>query len=373
MSVKTRLAASICAIGLAFGTTAQAQDDARKNKTVLSFSAAYSELYKATLGADLTSLSAKEGGTNLSLSALRHEGGHRVNLRFGRGVNLRRPDDGPNFFYGLTLNDQNWQDSAYNTSGIAAYVGARWGLTQNNGTLTLRYSLGTSRISDVSAKTSSLVAAEEGSRTQSSLRLTYKKSLTELLDANKWVAGYSTSAELYGIGGDTKYANLTVNARLLREFASGYTVTGRLSAGTSTGLDGYVQRITERAFLSSSMPRGYAPSGIGPSDTIGTTRTGLGGLNYAAVSVELGKTLVELNQSALSGYVFADAGSVWGLSNTASSGGTLETSKHLRGSVGVGIGWQSGVGTFTISHASPLGALATDVTQPWQFEFRTDF
>jgi outer membrane protein insertion porin family len=55
----------------------------------------------------------------------------------------------------------------------------------------------------------------------------------------------------------------------------------------------------------------------------------------------------------LNGGVFFDAGSVWGLKNTAGSGGTVDDKFHLRSTVGFSLFWKTPIGPlrFDFSHA----------------------
>jgi outer membrane protein insertion porin family len=368
-----KIALISCGVLAYVAQPAVAQDFGTRNKNTLTFSAAYSEQYKATLGLDLAVRAKKPGGTNLNLYAARHDKGHRITLRFDRGAENLVLKGGAKLFYGVTVNDDDWQGSAYNTRRLDAFVGARWDLGNHGSTLSLQYTLGKSRVSDVAATTSSLVAAEAGDLIQSSLRVTYKTPSKPVREGGLWRYGFKTSADLYGLGGRTKYANVSLNAHLSRGFASGYTLSGRTTAGVLAGIDGYGPRITDRAFLASSMPRGYAFAGIGPSDRSNGNRTGLGGLNYVTASLELDKDLIALDKSTINGYFFADAGSVWGLDNTAIIGGAVDDGLHIRGSIGVGLGWKSGFGHFSISYAKPIGDRASDVTQPLQLGFRTIF
>jgi outer membrane protein insertion porin family len=363
-----------CTLLASAGHMALAQEQAQpqQNRTALAFSAAYSEQYKATVGADLISRSSKDGGINFTLSALRHQRGHSVTLKFDHGTSQMDALGGGGLFYGLTVDDQNWQGQAYSTRNLGGFAGIRWDLAKR-GALSVRYALGRSRISDVAASTSSLVAAEAGELVQSSLRLSYQLASGPLAGSSAWDASFKTSAELFGLGGDTKSANLSANAKLSREITSGFTLSGRASAGTATGLDGYAPRITERAFLSTSLPRGFGFTGIGPADVSGGTRTGLGGLHYTAVSLEAEQVLANLQKSAISGYVFADAGSVWGLDKTAVPGGVIDDGMAIRSSVGLGLGWSNPIGQLSVSYAKTIGTTPTDVVQPWQFMFRTDF
>lgn len=373
MIAKTTLNTFCALLSLTQIATAQDFDPDMSRQNTLAFSAAYSERYKATLGVNLTIHSKDPSGTSLNLSAARHEKGHRLTLRFDRGVETIALLSGAKLFYGAKIDDQNWQESAYNTRRLGVFVGANWEVGNKGNGISLRYTLGKLRISDVAPTTSTLVASEAGEQIQSSLRLTYSASNKPLRKGAGWKYGFRTSADLYGIGGDTKYANVSFNGRLSREFASGYRVTARTTAGMATGFDGYTPRITERAFLSSTMPRGYAFAGIGPADVTGGNRTGLGGLNYAALSIEIDKDLIALQKSTINGYVFADAGSVWGLDNTQTIGGTVDDSFHMRGSVGIGLGWKNNYGRVLVSYSEPVGNRPSDVIQPWQLVFRTDF
>ena len=70
----------------------------------------------------------------------------------------------------------------------------------------------------------------------------------------------------------------------------------------------------------------------------------------------------------LRGAIFADAGSLWGTNKTAAAlPGIASNSLVPRASVGVGLGWDSPVGTLRVDYAIPISKQASDKTQPLSF------
>ena len=115
--------------------------------------------------------------------------------------------------------------------------------------------------------------------------------------------------------------------------------------------------------------RGFAPAGIGPRDTLSANADALGGRNYFSTSAELLFAIPGVPQEmGLRGAIFADAGSLWTTNKTAASlPGTASNTLAPRASVGVGLGWDSPIGTLRVDYAIPIAKQPYDKTQPLSF------
>jgi outer membrane protein insertion porin family len=72
------------------------------------------------------------------------------------------------------------------------------------------------------------------------------------------------------------------------------------------------------------------------------------------------------NDRTLRLFGYADAGNVWGESETVSA-------KDLRASVGVGVSWVSPVGPLKLSYGQPIRYFDQDKIQKLQFQIGTVF
>ena len=115
--------------------------------------------------------------------------------------------------------------------------------------------------------------------------------------------------------------------------------------------------------------RGFANAGIGPRDTLSANQDALGGKMFYSTTAELLFQIPGVPQDiGLRGAVFADAGSLWGLNNTAAKQpGAVGNTPALRASMGVGLAWDSPIGALRADYAIPVAKQPYDKTQPFSF------
>ena len=103
---------------------------------------------------------------------------------------------------------------------------------------------------------------------------------------------------------------------------------------------------------------------------------------YAVVSLEAQFPLGLPEEYGLSGGVFADVGTVWGLdgidgrppSEINTSDGTTDTaSLNLRATLGVSLFWDSPIGPLRFDLSRPLRKLDSDETQNFDFSIVSTF
>jgi outer membrane protein insertion porin family len=179
----------------------------------------------------------------------------------------------------------------------------------------------------------------------------------------------STSQDLAGVGGDTRYLRSTVDGRYYYPVSDGVTLAARFTGGTIGGWGGQDVRLLDLFQLGGETVRGFAPSGIGPRDTASANNDALGGRHYVATTAEARFNLPFVPEElGLRGATFVDAGSLWGPTTFASSlPGTVGDAAALRASVGAGLVWASPVGALRVDYAVPLVKEAFDKTQPLSF------
>ena len=139
-------------------------------------------------------------------------------------------------------------------------------------------------------------------------------------------------------------------------------------------------RITDRFVLGGDSFRGFARGGLGPRDMCtgcgtagGDVDDALGGNLYTVARLEASFPIGLPEEYGITGGVFADAGSVWGLDDTAGTGGTVDDSFHLRSSVGLSLFWQTPIGPLRFNWAHALQKEDYDQTRTFNLTLSTRF
>lgn len=272
-------------------------------------------------------------------------------------------------FYSVTENS----NSFYSTQ----VVGLRPQLTfpvSDNGRLSVRYAISEDRVYSVDSNSSAIVQAESGTRLTSSLGYVYSYDTRRTgLNPNAGVL-LSFGQDFAGLGGDTKYikteARAVAQTKVLSEEV---TLRATVEGGALNMLEGTNSRVTDRFFLSSNQLRGFDPHGLGPRDTTATNNDALGGNYFAVARLEAEFPLGLPEEYGIHGGVFLDAGSVWGLDNTAGTGGTVDDGFHLRSSIGVSLFWDTPIGPLRFNWAQTLQKETYDETRTFNVTISTQF
>lgn len=179
-------------------------------------------------------------------------------------------------------------------------------------------------------------------------------------------AYFATSQDFAGVGGDTRYIRIGGDARYYYSLGD-VTLIGRAQAGAIGGWGGEDVRLLDLYYKGGDIVRGFAPGGIGPRDTLSANQDALGGKYYVATTAEARIPLPLVPEyMGLKGAVFADAGSLFGATKTASAVPGLQGGNAaVRASAGVGLVWDSPLGPLRADYAIPLAKQTFDKTQPW--------
>ncbi|GHE01346.1 outer membrane protein assembly factor BamA [Allgaiera indica] len=251
----------------------------------------------------------------------------------------------------------------YNTYFDSSSYGVQPSLTfpvSNNGKLTLNYRFASDSMSNVdsgAAVPSAVLQSEVGSRTTSSLGYEYSfDSRRTGLDPNDGIM-MSFGQDFAGAGGANRYIKTSAKlAGQTRIFDDEVTLRATLKGGLLSMLSGQSSRAVDR-YNNNGEIRGFRPWGIGPRDLNATNQDALGGNKFAVLRLEADFPLGLPAEYGISGGVFWDMGSVWGLNSselalmTASSQDTAKF--HLRSAIGLSIFWKTPIGPlrFNFSHA----------------------
>jgi len=183
----------------------------------------------------------------------------------------------------------------------------------------------------------------------------------------------SISQEYAGIGGDNKYLKHEVDGKYYKSFIQN-KLTLKLSAsgGDIAALGGRVIRISDRFNLGDYSLRGFASGGVGPREKV--TNEGLRGKRYYTFSTELNFPTPVPEEFNLTGAVFMDLGSLWGVGlNKAKyqSPNGIYNDKSLRASVGFGFIWVTRFAPIRMDWGFAVKKKKYDDTQHFHLRFST--
>ena len=226
-----------------------------------------------------------------------------------------------------------------------------------NSRLRLRYEISKDDIFDVDPASSPILLAEQGDLVTSTIGYTYTyDTRTTGLNPTAGVL-LSFGQDLAGIAGDNEYIRTTARAiaqrRVLNEEV---TLRASLEGGNITSLNSAPTRVTDRFFLSSRQLRGFDFRGVGPRDTIAANNDALGGNNYVAARFEMEFPIGFAEDVGISGGVFLDIGTVWGLDNRDGAGGvnSVDDGLSLRSAIGFSLFWETPIGPLTFNFSRPI-------------------
>ncbi|MEM9524023.1 MAG: outer membrane protein assembly factor BamA, partial [Pseudomonadota bacterium] len=271
-------------------------------------------------------------------------------------------------------------DADFDTQTIVLSPSVAFPLSEN-GRLQLRYRVSQEEISDVSADSSRILAAEEGQELRSEIGYTYSYD-TRRTGLNP-AAGVllQFSQDIAGFGGDSQYVRTTARALAERRVArEEVTLRAAVEGGALNMLDDGASRITDRFRISSRQFRGFSGGGIGPRDLNAANRDALGGNYYAVARFEAEFPLGLPEEYGVRGGAFFDIGSLWDLDNAQGgpqgpfvAGNEIDDSFHLRSTVGVSLFFDSALGPLRFNFSHPLEKQSYDRTRSFDFTISTRF
>lgn len=231
----------------------------------------------------------------------------------------------------------------------------------------LRYGYEEIGISNISADASRFIRDQEGITTTSLVG----QSFTYDDRDNKFTPNrglyLNFMQDLAGLGGDNQFIKHEIQSEYYHPLAKQLTMVLGGAAGHIQGL-GEDVRIGQRFFIGNKDIRGFAVAGIGPRDIV--TDDVLGANSYYVGSAELRFPLGLPEDLGVSGAVFNDVGSAFGIDTT---GPEIRDSSSLRASAGFGIAWKSPFGPIRVDFAFPYLKEDYDEEEFIRFNFGTRF
>ncbi len=174
-------------------------------------------------------------------------------------------------------------------------------------------------------------------------------------------------------GGDASYVRTTALAVAERQILNEeVTLRAKVEGGAISMIDGD-SRVTDRFF--GGQMRGFEPRGIGPRDLDAADQDPLGGDFFTVISFESEFPLGLPEEYGITGGVFLDVGSVWGLENTDGAGGpgSVDDSLHWRAAAGFSVFWTTPLGPLRFNFSTPIEKLDYDREQNFDLTISTRF
>ncbi|WP_298674899.1 outer membrane protein assembly factor BamA [uncultured Lentibacter sp.] len=285
------------------------------------------------------------------------------------------------FFFDIGLFETSSENANYDTSkgifatGLEFPLGerARFGLNYKFGADEMLESSGcalSTCLGDVLSREVGM-----GRRSQSSLGYNYSwDSRKSSLDPEQGLR-FEINQDFGGLGGDDTFvktkAKIVAQTRVLNEEV---TLRATVSGG-AVAFSGSDSRATDRFLFGDDIVRGFAPDGIGPREYNATSgvNDALGGNFFATAKFEVLFPLGLPEEYGLSGGLFFDVGSVWGLDNVTSTNSVLYESASFRQTAGISVFWKTPVGPMRLNWSKALKKEEQDKDQSFEFTISTEF
>ncbi len=181
---------------------------------------------------------------------------------------------------------------------------------------------------------------------------------------------FKIATEFGGYGSDYTYAKTTATAAAqTRIINDQVTLSATVEGGALVSTNGASSRVTDRFFMGSSTMRGFGVNGVGPRDP--GTGDAVGGNMFAVARFEAQFPIGLPEEYGISGGLFFDVGSLWGLDDTLA--GSIDDAAYLRSVVGASIFWKTPIGPLRFNFTHALAKQSYDVENTFEFTISTQF
>jgi len=263
------------------------------------------------------------------------------------------------------------QNRDFDTLDIGARVGLGFPISEF-GRLNLYYGIEQNEISGLDpVESSPILLEDEGERLNSYVGAQYAYDTRDTgLDPTRGVR-LQFGTEYAGLGGDAEYIRATflgiAERQVMREEV---TLRASFEGGAIETLNGN-SRLSDRFTLSSRQMRGFDANGLGPRDLTVDNEDALGGNMFAVARFEAAFPLGLPDEYGISGGVFYDIGSVWGLDNT--NGGLVDDDLYWRQTIGFSVFWDTAIGPLRFNFSHPLEFEDYDLTREFDLTIEARF
>lgn len=277
----------------------------------------------------------------------------------------------------LSYAGTNFDNSAFNTSELNFAPYMAFPLAENS-TLRLGYSLAKTGVADNSASASNVgdtikaeIAKDDVVNSEFGYRYGYDSRRSGLNPNAGFLLQFGQN--IGGFGGDNSFLKTTAKGiAQTKVLAEEVTLVATVEGGTLRYFEGS-SRVSDRFAMGSSTMRGFNVQGIGPREkpASGAVNDALGGINFAVARFEIGFPIGIPNEYGLSGGVFFDVGSLWGLETTNSN--VLYQKMTLRQTVGFSLFWGTPIGPLRFNFMDVLKSEVHDRVETFELTISSKF
>ncbi|PZO66005.1 MAG: outer membrane protein assembly factor BamA [Paracoccus denitrificans] len=346
----------------------------------LSFGASYGVNQGIGFNIGLQESNFRGRGQSLGVSLNTAKGSRGFSFNFSEPYFLSRD---LRFNLGAWYTTTDRLNSEYNTRTAGFTTGIEFPVS-DNGRLEVRYRLSSDELLDVDpihvdTETGELVGSspilyrEQGKRLSSGVgySFNYDTRNTGLDPLTSYKLRFSQ--DYAGLGGDVKSVTTSALAGVeSRAWREEVTLRAEIEGGAIHMLDNQTSRVNQR-FSGSSKVRGFEPNGYGPRDIDAPNKDAIGGNYFWAARAEAQFPLGLPEEYGITGGLFADVGSVWGLDDTAGYTATVDDKMYVRASIGASLFWTTPVGPLRFNFAKVLKKEDYDETQAFDLTISTKF
>ncbi|RNF33763.1 outer membrane protein assembly factor BamA [Paracoccus methylarcula] len=338
----------------------------------LSFGASYGVNSGVGLNASLTESNFLGRGQTVGLSIATAKDDRQASFNFVEPYFLGRD---LRFRFNTWYNETENLNSDYDTRSIGIAPSIEFPVSAN-GRLELRYRLSEEKLDNVDEGSSQILMdeAEGGARLSSGFGYTYRwdTRITGLDPLTSYKLEFSQ--DFAGAGGDVKSVTTTALAGIeSNAWREEVTLRAEIEAGAVHAYGDYETWILDR-FRGGNKIRGFEPNGIGPRDLAAPNEDGLGGNYYWAARAEAQFPLGLPEEYGITGGLFADVGSIWGLDNTVGTdGNVVDDDMYVRAAVGASIFWTTPIGPLRFNFSKALRKEDYDEEQSFDLTISTRF
>ncbi|MDZ4392403.1 outer membrane protein assembly factor BamA [Cypionkella sp.] len=267
---------------------------------------------------------------------------------------------------GASYNETDNASALYDTRKVAISAGLEFPIAEQS-RFELRYKAFQDTLSKVTSTSELLLLEEErGSEFGSGLGYTYSfDNRVTGLNPNSSLL-FRFGQDFVGLGGDAKYVQTSALAVAeTKIFNEDVTLRAIFEGGAVNSFGGYDTRVTDRYFGNGKI-RGFDTNGIGPR----ADGDALGGNFYATAKFEAEFPLGLPEEYGITGGIFYDMGSVWGLDNNPDG---IDDGAHLRAAVGLSILWTTPIGPLRFNFSNAVKKESYDKEQSFDLTIATKF
>ena len=293
------------------------------------------------------------------------------------------------FSIGAWYRETDNDNSKYDTRSLGIQTGIEFPVSQS-GRLDVHYKISKDTIRDVEKiyldedtgelEGSSSILVEEadmGGLWTSAIGYRYTYDSRRVGLNPRTATKLSFTQDFAGLGGDVKSVTSLLNAGVeSTAWRPNVTLRAELEAGAVHMLDDQTSRVIDR--FAGQRIRGFESNGIGPRDLEAPNEDALGGNYFWVARAEAQFPLGLPEEYGLTGGIFADVGSIWGLNNTTATAydGTtyqIDDSMNVRAAVGLSLFWTTPIGPLRMNFSKAVKKEDYDEEQNFDLTLSTKF